>query len=331
MSIYEQEKQRAIEAVVLASRLCQHVQSNLVDDASMSKKDKSPVTVADFGAQAIVSLILQQYFPNIPMVGEEDATVLREENNPLTAKVMSAVRSALPNTSDEDILAAIDYGTYEGGPTGRHWCLDPIDGTKGFLRGDQYAVALALIEEGEVVLGVLGCPNLPTDVHNSESQRGSLFAAVRGEGAVSLDMNGQNPSTISVDQAIESKDLAFCESVEKAHTSQSDSAKIAQKLGIVREAVRVDSQCKYAIVARGDASIYLRLPTRPGYQEKIWDHGAGVIVIEEAGGRVSDIFGRELDFSLGRTLANNKGVVVTSGGLHEDVVRAVQDILQIQP
>ena len=330
MSQYKEEKKRAIEAVVLASRLCQHVQSNLIDGTSISKNDKSPVTIADFGAQAIVSLVLQKYFPQIPMVGEEDASALREENNPLSSKVFEAVRSVLPQANDAEILAAIDYGTYEGGAKGRHWCLDPIDGTKGFLRGDQYAVALALIEDGSVVLGVLGCPNLPLDIHNSDAQRGSLFVAVQGEGAQSLDMNGVFISDIQVDQAVQKHDLIFCESVETGHTSQSDSAKIADILGIKKEPVRIDSQCKYAIVARGEASIYLRLPTRIGYQEKIWDHGAGVIVIEEAGGRVSDIFGRKLDFSLGRTLAKNKGVVVTSGTLHKEVIQAVQEVLQNQ-
>jgi 3'(2'), 5'-bisphosphate nucleotidase len=329
MSVYQEERKRAIEAVVLASRICQHVQKNLIDEASMSKKDKSPVTIADFGAQAIVSLLLQKYFPDVPMVGEEDASSLREDNNPLTQKVFDSVRSVLSDASDNDILEAIDYGTYEGGAKGRHWCLDPIDGTKGFLRGDQYAVALALIEDGEVVLGVLGCPNLLHEIHNTDSDRGSLFVAEKGEGAQELDMNGEHVKNIHVDQATQKQDLVFCESVEKAHTSQSDSAKIAERLGIQNEAVRIDSQCKYAIVARGDASIYLRLPTRPGYQEKIWDHGAGVIVIEEAGGRVSDIFGAKLDFSLGRTLANNKGVVVTSGALHDDVVKAVQHVLDI--
>ena len=330
MSQYEKEKKSAIEAVVLASRLCQHVQKNLIDGVSISKEDKSPVTIADFGAQAIVSLVLQKAFPKIPMVGEEDATVLREENNPLAPQVFDAVRSALSDANDEEILQAIDYGTYEGGAKGLHWCLDPIDGTKGFLRGEQYAVALALIEDGEVVLGVLGCPNLPVDMNNQDGTRGSLFVAVRGEGAQSLDMNGIVTSDIRVDQVLEARDLIFCESVETGHTSQSDSAKIAELLGIIKEPVRIDSQCKYAIVARGDASIYLRLPTKPGYQEKIWDHGAGVIVIEEAGGRVSDIYGEKLDFSLGRTLANNKGVVVTSGALHDSVIEAVKQVLQIQ-
>ena len=59
---------------------------------------------------------------------------------------------------------------------GRYWTLDPIDGTKGFLRGDQYAVALGLIDDGEVILGVLGCPNLP----NSDGSRGAIFSAVEG-------------------------------------------------------------------------------------------------------------------------------------------------------
>ncbi|KAK4790957.1 hypothetical protein SAY86_031370 [Trapa natans] len=75
--------------------------------------------------------------------------------------------------STEDILTAIDSGRSEGGPVGRHWVLDPIDGTKGFLRGKQYAIALALLDEGKVVLGVLACPNLPlASIVEKDSQKG---------------------------------------------------------------------------------------------------------------------------------------------------------------
>ena len=104
-------------------------------------------------------------------------------------------------------------------------------------------------------------------------------------------------------------------------------AKVAERLGIINPPVRIDSQCKYATVARGDAAIYLRLPTRPGYQEKIWDHAAGWRVIVEAGGEVTDVYGKPLDFSLGRTLAQNKGVIVTNGPLHQEVLAAVQAVL----
>ena len=75
--------------------------------------------------------------------------------------------------------------------------------------------------------------------------------------------------------------------------------------------------------------MYLRLPTRPDYEEKIWDHAAGSIVITEAGGRVTDVRGVDLDFSLGRTLKDNKGVIVTNGHLHERVLGAVKQVLSL--
>jgi 3'(2'), 5'-bisphosphate nucleotidase len=119
----------------------------------------------------------------------------------------------------------------------------------------------------------------------------------------------------------------FCESVESAHSDQDHSAKIAALLGITQEPYRIDSQCKYAAVAEGDASIYLRLPTRKDYREKIWDHAAGKLVVEEAGGRVSDVDGAALDFRRGRTLAANRGVVATSGGaLHDLVIEAIRQV-----
>ena len=90
---------------------------------------------------------------------------------------------------------------------------------------------------------------------------------------------------------------------------------------------RIDSQCKYAAVARGDASIYLRLPTSAEYREKIWDHAAGAIVVEEAGGTVTDVHGNALDFSCGRKLENNQGIISTNGRFHAEVVDAVKGAL----
>ena len=78
----------------------------------------------------------------------------------------------------------------------------------------------------------------------------------------------------------------------------------------------MDSQAKYAVVARGEADIYLRLPTRADYREKIWDHAAGALIVAEAGGVVTDITGRPLEFNHGRELAANRGVIVTNGRLH---------------
>lgn len=92
-------------------------------------------------------------------------------------------RAADGPRSEDDWLALIDRGNSEGGAQGRHWALDPIDGTKGFLRGGQYAVCLGLIEDGQVVVGVMGCPNLPVDPKQPDGEKGALFVAVKGQGA----------------------------------------------------------------------------------------------------------------------------------------------------
>ena len=80
---------------------------------------------------------------------------------------------------------------------------------------------------------------------------------------------------------------------------------------------------QYAVVVSGYASIYLRLPTRPDYRECIWDHAAGSIIVEAAGGRVTGIDGKPLDFTRGRKLDANRGVIATSGAIHYRVVSEV--------
>jgi 3'(2'), 5'-bisphosphate nucleotidase len=325
---YDPELTIAIEAVKKACSLCVSIQSSLVSEETMTKKDKSPVTVADYGVQAIICHELKKAFPNDPIVAEEDSADLQtEEGKVLSRKVFEYASKVLPELKEEEIHSTIDSGDYDGGPEGRFWTLDPIDGTKGFLRGQQYAIALALVENGEVVLGVLGCPNLPSDLEEPESNKGCIFSAVKGKGASVQLLGEETNNRIKVSDIEHPTHAPFCESVESGHSSHSDSEQIAQILGVTAEPIRIDSQCKYAVLARGDASIYLRLPTSKDYVEKIWDHAAGYIIVKEAGGRVTDVLGNDLDFSLGRTLSNNKGVVGTNGELHDLVISAVIEVL----
>ena len=139
-------------------------------------------------------------------------------------------------------------------------------------------------------------------------------------------MNGRS-STLRVHGASDPSEARFTESVESGHSDQDESARIAALLGIKHPPVRMDSQAKYAALARGDASIYLRLPTRADYVERIWDHAAGYRIVLEAGGQVTDVNGEPLNFGLGRGLSSTKGVVVTNGRLHERVLAAVKATL----
>jgi 3'(2'), 5'-bisphosphate nucleotidase len=332
MPSYARELEIATAAVRQAARVCRTVQANLVTAATAEKKDKSPVTVADYASQAVVCMALHEAFPLDPIVGEEAADELRGTSDAAKAlldKVTASVRAVSEREiAETQVLDAIDRGGFapEPGKPGRYWALDPIDGTKGFLRGEQYAVALALVVDGQVVAGVLGCPNLPA---RDGGEPGLLMRAVRGRGTSVLGLDESDVAkVVQVDGVRETRGARFCESVESGHSDQDSSARIAAVLGITAEPHRIDSQCKYAAVARGDASIYLRLPTRKDYQEKIWDHAAGVIVVEEAGGRVTDVRGAALDFWQGRTLAKNAGVICTSGAIHDEVVSAVKKVLE---
>jgi len=317
MSDQSRELATAVTAVRSAARACRAVQERLVRPEALQKGDKSPVTVADFASQAIICAELERALPRDPVVGEEDADTLRHEA-PLLKEVVERVAEQRDAVSAEQVLAWIDRGTASA-TSERYWTLDPIDGTKGFLRREQYAIALALIERGRVEIGVLGCPNLPLD-----GGLGALFTAVRGQPTRMQDLWSEKPArTVSVAKLERADQARFCESVESGHSDQDESARIAEDLGIKTEPFRIDSQCKYAAVARNDASIYLRLPTRADYREKIWDHAAGSLVVESAGGRVTDADGAPLDFTRGATLAHNRGIVATCGSIHDEVIAAV--------
>ena len=327
MDGYQKELLTAIAAVRQAARVTQAVQKQITDDV-LEKQDRSPVTIADYASQAVICHALKEAFPDDPIVGEEDAAELRGvENAGFVDRILEELAAIDVSTTAEEVCSWIDHGNGSAGS--RFWTLDPIDGTKGFLRGQQYAISLALIVDGELTVAAVGCPNLPLDPED-ELSPGSLLFAVRGAGAfvVSIedaDFSLADATKIQTGATVDWPDARLCESVESGHSSHSRSAQIAESLGITKEPVRLDSQAKYAVVARGQADIYLRLPTRKAYQEKIWDHAGGALVVKEAGGTVSDINGKPLDFTQGHELTQNRGVVVSNGPLHDAVVKAVQD------
>ena len=352
---YAVERKLAIDAAKTAARLCEQVRCQLQTPnptarmMTTTKSDRSPVTVADFGAQAIICRAIQEKFPNDPIVAEEDATELsrtsNNSNNAMLDEVTTYVQDTLQNKGSQDAATQItatqvadwiDRGNSTGLSCDRFWTLDPIDGTKGFLRDrGQYAVALSLIERGNVKVGVLACPAFRVEGENST---GWLFVAVQGQGAFRISLADDSVGEGKEDKEIpiqvcdssnnEHHTLRFVESVEAAHGDQTRQGEIAKAVGITspENSLRMDSQAKYAAIATGSAALYLRLPSpkQPNRRECIWDHAAGVIIVEEAGGKVTDLHGKKLDFMVGARLENNQGVVVSNAGLHDAVVEALR-------
>ena len=239
-SSFNQELRHGINTAILSvlascrvTRLLQPTTNSNI--ATIAKQDASPVTVGDFASQATALKILHNQFPADMFIAEEGSCMLRADDD-LFNKVWDAVRAASEGIESiciwkdkEELFKSIDYGQGDGpcsssdkhNPRRRVWCLDPIDGTKGFLRGrvegGQYCIALALLQDGVPVVSILGCPNQPVisnDIPNlpektgvygawSEaeineierdkklflSNRGCLFVAVHGCGCYEVSIH----------------------------------------------------------------------------------------------------------------------------------------------
>lgn len=334
MPDYAQLCTAAREAVFLASAVCREVQGSLAELKAITKDDKSPVTIADFAAQAIVAKVLSDKLgKGVILVGEEDSKFLRQDEHATHREAtLAAVQTVWEDATEKDMLDAIDIGAGDTHHAG-YWTLDPVDGTKGFLRNQQYAIALAYIERGTPVVGVMGCPNLPRDFSKPldvPDAHGCIYVAIKGDGVFEYagDDRGDKPTEIKRLDHDGGETVSVCASVEKGHSNVSDTDRILEHLDKhwhpTGEPVRLDSQAKYAVTARGQADAYLRLPTRKGYVERIWDHAAGSLVATEAGCFVTDIFGNALDFSHGRGLEKNKGVICAPPRIHGLVIGAIE-------
>ena len=322
---YRAEAEAATAAVRLASKLCERVQATLGTGEKSDKEDDSPVTVADYGAQALVAFSLTKTSPSktassFSMVAEEDSADLRDpsKNGPaMTLRITQLVNEVLrdeklirggggddgnekddddnnnsnslpPPLSTDDVLSLIDLGNSAGGSQGRHWVLDPIDGTRGFVGKRQYAVCLALLDAGELAVGVLGCPNVPSrraladgdggpQEGLGERERpgiGALFWGTKGGGAYVQPLHGDGKEGLDESNRLsvrkeegEQKDedrsaIRFMESFDSRHSDFSTAARLAAALGVTSPSLRLDSQAKYGCLARGDAAINLRFPRK---------------------------------------------------------------------
>ena len=331
----QREQTEALRAVRKAARLCRAVGLGIRPEI-LDKKDKSPVTVADFGSQALICRALAEAFPDDPIIAEEDSAELRRaENAAILAQVVEHVR-AIEAGSDPIARRRLRLDR----PGGDRRVSRPVLDRRSDRWNERIPPRRAVRRRaGARGRGTgrgrrSGVPELELDEQRWRGRHGaqeSIFTAVRGQGAFAVPMDQDRDDDLrSVPIRVSENDdpaaARFCESVESGHSAHGDAAAIATRLGIVAPPVRMDSQAKYGVVARGEAEIYLRMPTRADYREKIWDHAAGALIVEEAGGTVTDITGRPLEFHHGRELSANRGVIATNGRLHMRVIEVLSTL-----
>ena len=308
---------------------------------TFTKANGSPVTVADFVVQAFVASRLARHFSGDPLVAEEDASVLRGDAvSQVRDQVLRLVDQMVPRTDAEreQVLAWIDRG--RGACARRFWTLDPIDGTKGLLRGGQYVIALALIADGTVEIGIVGCPRLSITrapasqadvsaqavlVAVEEGADGGIAIAVRNRGAWWMPLDSGQLTRLSVSSESNAAKTRALHSRESRHSDVDELHRVLRGLRSSAPPILMDGQTKQVLLAAGAAELVMRIPVDPGYREAIWDQAAGALLVEEAGGRVTDLSGLPLDFTTGRQLLRNTGLIASNGLLHDAVLGVVRE------
>ena len=346
---YAHELHIASLAIQRASLLTKNVLSTLTPTTPISKPDSTPVTIADFAAQALLISAIHATFPSDSFVGEECADVLRS-NASLCSKVWDLVRSThLEDRECEQLLASpkdveemftiIDLGGKGiGGRLGRVWMLDPIDGTATFLRGEQYAVSLALCVDGKQVVGVIGAPNLRLDdgrVREESVDRlgfGLMLSAVKGQGAWIREMGR---GSLGVERRIERRtggELHFVDYTPNGTWWHDGVRQAAERLGAKYPGTEVwSSHIRYVALIVGGGNAYVRIPVKRNTASYVWDHAGAQLIFSEAGGKVTDLEGKEIDFGAGRDLSNNWGMVAANEDVHAEILKVVREVLKENP
>lgn len=309
--------QPIFQAVRQAAVLCQHVQEHYL--ISSDKGGHEPVTIADYGAQAILSRAISQHFPDDAIMAEEQGGQFMElVSEELRKEVIHLISQILGITVTQvDVVKWLDYG--QNREAERMWVIDPIDGTKGYISMRNYAIAVGLMVNRKPVGGIIGTPSYPGGAQLFHAQSGVAYMQ---------PLTGGEVKRIHASKHTDAANLRALESVEKSHVNHDRMQRVREVAGFGEaELIHIDSMEKYARIAAGDAELYLRLPrigsTRPFM---IWDHCAGTAIVEAAGGKVTDIDGSPLDYSKGNTL-NNQGIIVSNGAIHDRVITAVQKVL----
>jgi 3'(2'), 5'-bisphosphate nucleotidase len=291
----------------------------------MDKGAAGPATVADLAGQvAAIRALRSAEGPRCRIMAEESLDeVDRLGGDALVERVVRALQDAGLALSRDEVRDTLAAGIDAGGADGECWALDPLDGTKGYLRGGQFAIAVGLLRDGVPVAGAVAAPRLA--VRSTDAGAGVVFLAAAGQGAWQEELlaaSGGARTPVRARPWSRGDAIRLGGSVERAHSASDALEAAASALGTVVP-VRVDSQAKYALVARGDADAYVRRSPSPGYRECAWDHVAGALVAREAGCTVTDVHGRPMDFGGGRRLAASEGVLCAAPGLHGALLAAL--------
>ncbi len=229
--------------------------------------------------------------------GNEPVTIADRESSELIVAGIRAKFRGDPIISEEETLPRL--------VPDRMWLVDPIDGTKDYIRGDDgFSIMIGIVERGRPVLGV---------VHQPAAAR--TFYATEAGAFVTTSTGTQPLAVSSVATAAEVRLVASA-----SHRSP-EIDRVKQTLGIDNEHNVGSVGIKLCLIAMGVRDLYVN----PQPKTKIWDTGAPEAILARAGGRLTDLFGAPIDY--GR-LGQPRGLVASNGRVHDEVVARLAPLFE---
>ena len=275
----------------------------------MPKFDREIIVACELAREA-GAILLAHY--HSPFLVEQKINALQEIEE-VTAADREAndliVRGLLTEFPDDGILAEESKDTERRLKKDRVWLIDPMDGTKNFIQRDgDFAVQIGLAVDGQVVAGVVYQP-----------ERDTLYRAVSGEGAW-IETKDAAARRMSVSTLTDPGEMVLASS--RSHRSPR-MERVVNLFGFKREVRRGSVGVKIGLITEQQADLYLHLS--PGTKQ--WDTCAPEIILREAGGRLTDLFGQPLRYNDVR-IDNRNGIVATNGVVHDKIIETLAPLLK---
>lgn len=255
-------------------------------------------------AARLASAYLVQEYERFKAIPDAPADISTEADRQSQEIILAAIRETFPA---DRLCAEEATATLQNAPTTgpRTWIVDPIDGTRGFARKNgEFSVMIGFTDHGILGVGVVAQPAVDR-----------LTYAVRGQGCWRLDGTATAPVRCQVTPVA---DLAQCTLTQSRSRDPLRMSKAVQAIGPARVVESYSAGIKLALVARGEADVYLN--TYEAFHD--WDIAAGQILVAEAGGEVTGIQGQPLVYGTPGAWQKD-GLLASNGRLHAAAVKAI--------
>jgi 3'(2'), 5'-bisphosphate nucleotidase len=303
-SPYYKELKLAIEIVNIALKITEWFRQ--FGFQSYQKEDESPVTTADYAAQIYIHNKIKHQFPDDQVIAEEGNTPFLDNK---TKKSINLCYDALNIAENIDIGKILIRNSKS---SKRQWTVDPIDGTKGYQEGLIYAIGIGFMINNNPKVCAIAVPNY-------KKYNKAIFIAEKDNGS-KYAINNSEFMNVKVSDQSHLKQATLCHSLHYDEPWVMDFARRVE----ISKFIQIDSMAKFCMIADGSADLYIKPMNKS--RSYAWDFLPGILLVQEAGGIVSDLHGNKITFKNDKCIVSQPGLIASNSIIQKDIIGKLNEI-----